>query len=472
MADRDVEFDLIGRDKTGPGVTSAATKLKTLDKAAKDTQTGMTRALAHVESSFGKMRKRADDWAKSGDGIGRGFSGRVIGSMAGMGEKAAAIGARMSSSMSGALQAGGPAITGAIVASVAAAALTAGPLLGAALASGVLLGIGGAVLGAGIMAAAKSPAVQAAWKVFGDRAKAAFADFGKPFEGPLARAAGTFGDAMARMAPSINGMGKSLAPIIDKLAPALASMAEKALPGIARAAEQSKPVFDALAKVMPGLGTSIGKFFESIGQGAPGAALAIGDIVRVLGKIIEVIGWSIEGLSKMYAAWRSAADAVQMVVQQLVRVILDKLGLMVAGAAAAFGWIPGIGPKLKQAAEQFAAFATKVNNELAGIPRLVVVTIKTVRIQENYTGSNAALPGRGGGQTAFSRFSAWAPAQWAAGQSVAFVGAGGGSRVGGPAEVNVTNVVTLDGRPFREMVSKAVTESERRTGWRARVGRR
>jgi hypothetical protein len=48
----------------------------------------------------------------------------------------------------------------------------------------------------------------------------------------------------------------------------------------------------------------------------------------------------------------------------IVDMIRNGLGVIVHGAAAAFGWIPGIGPKLKTAAAEFDKFFEKVDDEL------------------------------------------------------------------------------------------------------------
>ncbi len=65
----------------------------------------------------------------------------------------------------------------------------------------------------------------------------------------------------------------------------------------------------------------------------------------------------------------------------------------------------------------------------------------------------------------------------AAGSSFAFNGQPGTApRTGGPAPVSVTstieNRISLDGRPFRDYVDRAVTENSRRESFRARVGQR
>jgi TP901 family phage tail tape measure protein len=48
----------------------------------------------------------------------------------------------------------------------------------------------------------------------------------------------------------------------------------------------------------------------------------------------------------------------------LVRRLLDFFGSILTGAAKAFGWMPGIGPKLRDAARDFGRFAADVNRSL------------------------------------------------------------------------------------------------------------
>jgi len=73
-------------------------------------------------------------------------------------------------------------------------------------------------------------------------------------------------------------------------------------------------------------------------------------------------------------------------------------GSIIHGAAAAFGWIPGLGPKLKDAAKQFDSFANSVNKSLGGINDKTV----NVGVQMAYRQSgvgHAVGPGMAGGGT-------------------------------------------------------------------------
>jgi hypothetical protein len=66
------------------------------------------------------------------------------------------------------------------------------------------------------------------------------------------------------------------------------------------------------------------------------------------------------------------------ILASMVSTFLNVAGAIVHAAATAFGWVPGIGPKLKDAAKTFDTFRDDVNSKLAGIKdKTVDVTAKT-----------------------------------------------------------------------------------------------
>lgn len=79
-------------------------------------------------------------------------------------------------------------------------------------------------------------------------------------------------------------------------------------------------------------------------------------------------------------------DAIMGVLGALTDRVLGFVGFMVSTMAKAFGWIPGIGPQLKQAVADFEVFRDRVNATLAGI--------KPVSIPMNFTGSAAGVAPR------------------------------------------------------------------------------
>lgn len=300
-----------------------------------------------------KVRGLLGEAAEAGAELGRSMSG--------------GLGRTLSGGVSGVFKAMPPQVQGAVVAAGAAMGVSLAAAIGAALTAGVLLAVGGGVLAAGIKAASSSPQVQAAWKTFGERAKSALKDFGSTFEGPLIRAADTFGDALERMAPTLTEMADSVSPIIDKLAPALAEMAEKSLPGIQKAMEASKPLWDTLAEHLPQIGQAVSRFFEEIAKGGPGANEFLADFLNWLEGIIIVLGVAIGKMAEMYSKVKDAWRGIKVVFAEGVQAILAVIGTVVRGAAKAFGWIPGLGPKIQGAAKEFEKFRNRANAALDGI---------------------------------------------------------------------------------------------------------
>lgn len=307
--------------------------------------------------------------------------------MAGAGAK---FGKMLPDAVSGAFSALPPQVQGVVAIAGALIGAALASAAGAAITAGILLAVGGGVLAAGIVAAAKSPKVKAAWSQFKDRAKTALADFGKPFEGPVARAAGVFAGAIERMSPTLKQMGESMAPIIDKLAPTFAQMAEKALPGIQKAMEKSKPLFDKIAEHLPKIGDAISSFFDTISKGAPDATTFLDDFLTGLEWTIKVVGWIIVAFAKFYSFQRPMWVAIIGIVKWAIKIMLFNIGMIISGAAAAFGWIPGLGPKLKAAAEKFHEFQKKVNHWLDGIEDETVNVNIAMRVTGNKNKSAVA----------------------------------------------------------------------------------
>lgn len=119
----------------------------------------------------------------------------------------------------------------------------------------------------------------------------------------------------------------------------------------------------------------------AVAVGALTIAFVALDAVPVVALIVA-IGLAIVGLvaGVVYLAthwsqvWRGmeqvAGAVVAFIVTDVVKPVVDNFlwmaGAVVDAAAKAFGWVPGIGPKLKAAADAFNAFRAHVNATLTG----------------------------------------------------------------------------------------------------------
>jgi hypothetical protein len=88
--------------------------------------------------------------------------------------------------------------------------------------------------------------------------------------------------------------------------------------------------------------------------------------------------------------WNKIVDGIKA----YVNVILNVLGWIITGAAKAFGWIPGLGPKLRTAARAFGTFRDNVNAALDGLKG------KTVNVGVRMTAANNPYPGGISGRAA------------------------------------------------------------------------
>jgi hypothetical protein len=111
----------------------------------------------------------------------------------------------------------------------------------------------------------------------------------------------------------------------------------------------------------------------------------LGLIALALGPI-GAIAWIAANWSTVWGlvtgAISGARDVIMTVVRTIVMTFLNMVGAIIHGAAKAFGWVPGIGGKLKSAAKAFDKFKNDVNRSLGGIKD------QDVNIQVHYLGTN------------------------------------------------------------------------------------
>jgi transglycosylase-like protein with SLT domain len=119
-------------------------------------------------------------------------------------------------------------------------------------------------------------------------------------------------------------------------------------------------------------------------------------------EIIKHWGAIVAGLKTALGAISSAWNAVWGALRTAFRVfvvdgVLGPLGLIIHGAAAAFGWVPGLGSKLKGAAKAFDTFRADVNSSLGGINgRTVNVSVAMTSSTNPYPGGISGRKAAGG----------------------------------------------------------------------------
>lgn len=136
--------------------------------------------------------------------------------------------------------------------------------------------------------------------------------------------------------------------------------------------------------------TTLDEHGEEIGQVVDAfesfAGFIVSDVMPILGPILkfafEQLGREITivilTISALVNAFNFMRDMGIKAFAVFTNVVLGAFGAVVDGAASAFGWVPGIGPKLKTAASEFDQFRNSVNQSLQNIlDKTVMVRIQT-----------------------------------------------------------------------------------------------
>lgn len=142
-----------------------------------------------------------------------------------------------------------------------------------------------------------------------------------------------------------------LLPVIKEAAKNILPALSNAFKDISKSIADNRPFLKAMGEVILSLGSA----------GVIGGILGLVAAIRIIGKAISFqIGF-----------WHAWADVILTVLRIAVagftvftKAVFAQLGLVVDAAAAAFGWIPKIGPKIKDAQAAFRQFADGVINNL------------------------------------------------------------------------------------------------------------
>lgn len=274
--------------------------------------------------------------------------------------------------------------------SFAALGTALAPVVGAAITAGIGLALGGGAIGLGIIGAFKDPRIQAAAKGTLDKVKGLFADFSANFKGPLEDffAPGNGGGGglvgvITQITPMVEHLGQVLGPLAGQLGQGIIGMLQNMLPGILRAVEKSAPLIQTLADKLPGIGTAMGKFFDRIGNGAPMASKFLGDFLEGLGLIIRSLGFLIQVFTEAYGIFREFIVTIINIFKAMWQVgrsafmgLIGLAGDFLDAAVTAFGWIPGVGGKLKTAQNAFKSFKDYANRQLHAIDKNVNINVK------------------------------------------------------------------------------------------------
>lgn len=267
------------------------------------------------------------------------------------------------------------------------AGLIAIPLSGA-ITSAVLLALGGGAIALGVVAAFKDPRIQAAGNDFKDRMGKLFARFGEPFRGPVANFLEKLNGFVTEMIPNFDHLGKVLGPVADKLGSGIVGMLENMMPGLIDGIEGAAPIIETLAKRLPDIGQALGDFFREMGEHGGDAAVFFNDLITFLVKVIGFVGRLIGFFAGLYAGVRRFVTDVKTLILEFAGIVITWFGKILNAATLAFGWIPGLGGKLRTAQTEFAGARKGINAELAKIKdKTVTIRVRTLGL----AAANAAV---------------------------------------------------------------------------------
>lgn len=172
--------------------------------------------------------------------------------------------------------------------------------------------------------------------------------------------------------------------------------------------------------------------FVELGRGL----IKIGQLILPLAKVafailVNAIATGVRVIGKLVDAFDAIKLPILTVMKVLSTVVLGFFGAIINGAAKAFGWVPGIGDKLKTAASEFNAFKDAVNTSLDALHKEQTIKIRVNRIDEAVRSGD---------------------------MSVSEAGAAGRYARGG-GQVVVNNTITLDGK----VIAKNTTQHQRTT---------
>jgi TP901 family phage tail tape measure protein len=120
--------------------------------------------------------------------------------------------------------------------------------------------------------------------------------------------------------------------------------------------------------------------------------------VHVIAALFGPIGILISLIMDIATHWRQTVHITATVLQTMWSVVSRVFGDILGAAAHAFGWVPGLGPKLRTAEAAFKRFAAQVNADLQSIrDRTISVAVAVTGAPGHELPHHRPVRGAGGG---------------------------------------------------------------------------
>lgn len=221
-----------------------------------------------------------------------------------------------------------------LLAAIAAAAPTAGAILGA----GLVTGIGAAGIGTAIVAQASNPMVKRAWTSLGKDAKTELQEATAGFAPELVKSADVFGDALKSHRGDLEGFFQPLEAEVVPLSRALAGMLDPLLDDLPTLAQEFKPVFGVVENELPRLGHAVSDLVQDMTSDPETLARAFTIAFRLVDAGIETVGVGFKLLD-------AQAKTTYMIFGWLIKgaeaygSALGKVNPLAKAAGSAIGWL-------------------------------------------------------------------------------------------------------------------------------------
>jgi hypothetical protein len=188
----------------------------------------------------------------------------------------------------------------------------------------------------------------------------------------------------AHFMPAVRALAQwvstKLMPALRKLAGVELAKVREVISKVSSAIRDNKAHYQGLFTVIGKVAKFIGKnllpvaiFFAKVLLTVLGKALSA--IIRILGTVIGWIGKLYRGAvtagkfvaaaaKAMGRAWDAFKTKIKVGTLTILSIFATMVSKLISGAARAFGWVPGIGPKLRRAAAAVKKWKDDVNAEL------------------------------------------------------------------------------------------------------------
>ncbi|SIQ07326.1 hypothetical protein [Micromonospora avicenniae] len=289
---RDVEVDVLLRDKTGTGVNSVERNLKRANTVQGRVLSQMGKGFRQWENGFKRVGGAANRWANSGDSAGKKFVRGISKGIGKLADLGGTIGGALSKGISGA----GPQVALAAAGLAVVAATAAAPAIAGAIVGGA--GIGGVV--GGVLLASKDARVASAMTGLKEEIGTGLQDAAKRFVPATL-------DAVKRARAAFRGLVPDLRQIFDvsatwlgPLTTSLGRAAQLALDGITKAVTKAGPIIAVIGRGAEKIGQRVGELFSGLSDNGASMAAALDVALSLVAGAIQEAGIALNFLVEAF----------------------------------------------------------------------------------------------------------------------------------------------------------------------------